>query len=54
MEKIEDICRDCIHSKQAEAPFPTSPSHRAPRVLELYRGDPCRPIDPKPLEVSAI
>ena len=49
LEIPENICRDCIASKQHRSPFPSIASYRASRPLELVHGDICGPISPATL-----
>ena len=46
LEIPENICRDCIASKQQRSPFPCIASYRPSRPLELVHGDICGPISP--------
>ena len=52
LEIPENICRDCIASKQHRSPFPSTASYRASMPLELVHGDICGPISPATLRGS--
>nr|AAT38726.2 hypothetical protein SDM1_41t00003 [Solanum demissum] len=46
LESPNEVCEDCVVSKQQCEPFPTSKLWRAKKVLELVHSDICGPISP--------
>ena len=46
LESPDEVCEDCVVSKQHREPFPIGKSWKAKRVLELVHSDICCPISP--------
>lgn len=46
LESPDEVCEECVVSKQHREPFPTGKSWRAKKVLELVHSDICGPISP--------
>jgi transposase InsO family protein len=46
IDRVDQVCEDCILAKQKRAPFPQAAKYRAQEELELVHGDLCGPISP--------
>jgi transposase InsO family protein len=44
IDRVDQVCEDCILAKQKRAPFPQAAKYRAQEELELVHGDLCGPI----------
>jgi hypothetical protein len=46
VDHVEQVCEDCVLTKQKRTTFPRAAKYRAQEQLELVHGDLCGPVSP--------